>query len=191
LIGAGLLSTGCVGVLGAGTAVVLVGAGFLAYTCYDRVSVTVTDRLTGAKLCDAKVTFIQGDSQTVAASCYEAALSKGKYRLRVERAGLAPFEEEIEVVRGESCGKSVQTMFVALDRLNQPQPPQQIAPPRAAPPAAPPPPAPTPPPAATEPVPPAAAGAPAVAPSAVPAASATPAPVSVPSGGSSNGAFPQ
>src|SRR6478752_7628790 len=98
LVGVGLLSTGCVGVVGAGAAAVLVGAGVLAYTCYDRVSVTVTDRLTGTKLCDARVTFLQGDSKTVATSCYDAALSKGNYVLRVERAGLATFEEPIEVV---------------------------------------------------------------------------------------------
>jgi hypothetical protein len=129
LMSLGLLSTSCVGALGLGAVAVAAGAGALAYTCYDRVSVTVTDRLTGTKLCDAKVVFKQGSSETEATSCYQAALSKGKYTLRVERAGLEPFEEPIEVVRGENCGQTVQTMLVALDRVNQARPPQRVAPP--------------------------------------------------------------
>jgi hypothetical protein len=144
LVGLGLLSTSCVGVIGAGAVVVAAGAGVVAYTCYDRISVTVTDRLTGTKLCDAKVTFVDGDSETEATSCYQAALSKGKYKLRVERPGLQTFEEPVEVVRGERCGQSVQTMLVALDRVNRPEPPQRIAPPPAAPALAPPPAAPPP-----------------------------------------------
>jgi len=40
LVGAGLLSTSCAGVVGASAAVVMVGAGVLGFTCYDRVSVT-------------------------------------------------------------------------------------------------------------------------------------------------------
>jgi hypothetical protein len=187
LVLAGLLSTSCVGVIGLGTAAVAVGAVAIAYTCYDRVSVTVTDRLTGAQLCDAKVTFIEGTSATEATSCYQAALSTGKYVLRVERPGLVKFEQPVEVVKGGKCGQTVQTMYVALDRVNGVQPPQKIAP--TAGPSAPPPPAP--PPAATvtspsAPVPPPSAvpapSAPALAapaPSAVPAPSA-PAPSAVP-----------
>jgi hypothetical protein len=90
----------------------------------------VTDRLTGTKLCDAKVTFVKGSSVTEASSCYEAALSAGSYVLRVERPGLERFEEQIEVKEGGKCGQTVQTMFVALDRKNRVQPPQQIAPTR-------------------------------------------------------------
>ncbi|HEX2874628.1 MAG TPA: hypothetical protein VHP33_25420 [Polyangiaceae bacterium] len=167
LVGLGLLSTSCVGVAGAGAAVAIVGAGALAFTCYDRVSVTVTDRVTATKLCDAKVSFWKGDSETVATSCYQAALSAGKYKLRVERRGLITFEEPVEVTEGGDCGGTVQTMYVALDRKSRgaapptaiqapaPPPPAVAAPPAAppaapvAPPAAPPPAAP--PPAATTP----------------------------------------
>jgi hypothetical protein len=128
LIAAGLLSTGCAGAIGVGAAAVFVGAGVLGFTCYDRVSVVVTDGLTGTKLCDAKVSFFEGKSETVATSCYQAALSHGKYRMHVERRGLAPFDEPVEVTEGSSCGQSVQTMYVALDRLNRATPPQQVAP---------------------------------------------------------------
>jgi hypothetical protein len=152
LVGLGLLSTSCVGVVGAGAAVAIVGAGALAFTCYDRVSVTVTDRLTGTKLCDAKVSFIQGTSETVATSCYQAALSTGQYKLRVERRGLITFEEPVEVTEGGDCGSTVQTIYVALDRKSRgAAPPTAIAapatPPATLPPAAAPPPAVTAPPA--------------------------------------------
>jgi hypothetical protein len=182
LVGAGLLSTSCAGVVGAGAAVVMVGAGVLGFACYDRVSVTVTDQLTGTKLCDAKVTFLKGKSETVATSCYEAALSAGSYTLRVERRGLVTFQEPIDVSESGACGQTVQTMYVALDRKNHVAPPRQIAPAPVAPPpavTAPPtaaPPAAAPPPAVT--APPAAAPPPAVtAPPAAGAPSATPAPL--------------
>jgi hypothetical protein len=171
LLATGLLSTSCAGAIGAGAAVVVVGAGALSFTCYDRVSVTVTDRLTGTKLCDAKVTFLQGKSETVATSCYQAALSEGSYTLRVERHGLVTFEEPIDVSDSGACGQTVQTMYVALDRKTRVAPPQQIAPAPVAPPpavtappvAAPPvaaPPVTTPPPGVTAPPPSGAPGAP-------------------------------
>ena len=161
---AGLLATSCAGLIGAGAAVVVVGAGIVTFTCYDRVSVTVTDRVTGTKLCDAKVTFIQGTSETAATNCYQAALSAGQYTMRVERRGLQTFEEPVEVTEGGKCGQSVQTMYVALDRLNRPAPPSQItAPAPAAPAAAPAPPVP-------------AAPAPAPTPAPKPATSALPPP---------------
>jgi hypothetical protein len=110
VVASGLLATSCAGFVGAGAAVVVVGAGILGFTCYDRVIVTVTDRLTGTNLCDAKVTFIKGNSTTEATSCYQAALTTGKYRLRVERHGLASYEEPFEVTESDKCGQSVQTM---------------------------------------------------------------------------------
>jgi hypothetical protein len=166
LVAAGLLSTGCAGLIGAGAAVVVVGAGVLGFTCYDRVSVTVTDGLTGTTLCDAKVTFVQGKSETEATSCYQAALSAGSYTLRVERQGLVTFEEPVEVSKSGACGQTVQTMYVALDRKNRVAPPRQIAPAPVAPAPAPVVPAPAPgapPPAVTPP----AVTPPAVAPPAV------------------------
>jgi hypothetical protein len=131
VIAAGLLATSCAGVIGAGAAVVVVGAGVLTFTCYDRVAVTVTDRVTGTKLCDAKVTFLQGTSETVATSCYQAALSSGSYTLRVERRGLETFEEPVEVSESGQCGQTTQTMYIALDRKNRVQGPAQVAPPAA------------------------------------------------------------
>jgi len=183
LVLAGLLSTSCVGVIGLGTAAVAAGAVAIAYTCYDRVSVTVTDRLTGAQLCDAKVTFIEGTSKTEATSCYQAALSTGKYVLRVERPGLVKFEQPVEVVKGGKCGQTVQTMYVALDRVNGVQPPQKIAAPtgrRTSPPAAVPPAA-----TVTSPSAPVSPPPSAPAPSATPSAAlapAAPAPVEAPAG---------
>jgi hypothetical protein len=170
LMGAGLLTAGCAGVVGASAAVVVVGAGVLTMTCYDRVSVTVTDQLTGTKLCDAKVTFIEGGSETEATSCYEAALSNGQYKMRVERPGLVPYEVPLHIDTGKSCKHAIQTLWVALDRPNMQQPPQQLAPP--------------PPPIAPAP---AAPSAPASAPVPDPAPSAAPAPaapVPAPSGSS-------
>jgi len=168
---AGLLATGCAGALGAGAAVIVVGAGVLTFTCYDRVAVTVTDRVTGTKLCDAKVTFLKGSSETVATSCYQAALSSGNYTLRVERRGLVTFEEPVEVSESGQCGQTVQTMYVALDRKNRVQGPQQVAP-------APAPVAPAAPVAAPPVAAPPAAAPPGAAPSAPPAA--PPAPVPLP-----------
>jgi hypothetical protein len=188
LVAAGFLSTGCLmGGIAAGTGLVAIGGAALAFTCYDRVTVTVTDRLTGTKLCDAKVTFIQGSSETVATSCGQAALSAGKYRMRVERAGLVPFEQPVQVVESEDCGSTTQTMVVALDRPRQPAPPQQLTPPPAPAPAAPPPPAAVsappasapPPPASTAPTAPEAAPPP---PASAPAPAPTPAPSNPSSG---------
>lgn len=178
---AGVLTMGCAGAIGIGASAAFLGAGMLAFTCYDRVSVVVTDRLTGTNLCDAKVTFIEGDSKTVATSCYQAALSAGKYRLHVERRGLVPYDVPIEVRKEEQCGQSVQTMYVALDRpgtapqdhvVTAPAAPVTTAAPL---PAAPPAPAPA--------APPAPAAAPPVAaptPSAVPAPAPSAAPTTTP-----------
>lgn len=192
---AGLLATGCAGAIGAGAAVVVVGAGVLTFTCYDRVAVTVTDRVTGTKLCDAKVTFLKGSSETVATSCYQAALSSGNYTLRVERRGLVTFEEPVEVSESGQCGQTVQTMYIALDRKNRVPAPQPIAPvPVAAPPATPATPAAAPPGAPGGPggapapaAPPPAAPLPA-APPAPPGSAPAPAPAPVPAPASS--AFP-
>lgn len=184
LLAVGLLSTGCAGVVGVGAAVVVVGAGVLGFTCYDRVSVTVTDRLTGTKLCDAKVAFLQGKSETVATSCGQAALSAGAYVMRVERPGLETFEQPVEVSESGKCGQTIQTMFVALERKNRVTPLQQIAP------------APAPMTVITEAQPPAVTVPPGVAPVPVPAAtpSATPAlppaPPPPPSAAPASTAFP-
>ncbi len=173
LVGAGLLTTSCAGVVGAGVGVAVVGAGVLSMTCYDRVSVTVTDKVTGTKLCDAKVTFTEDGSETTATSCYQAALSDGHYKLRVERRGLVPYEVPIDVDTGSSCKHATQTMWIALDRPNLQQPPQQITPPAPV--------ASAPPPAVSVPVPvtvPAPATTPAPAASSAPAAPAAPNPAS-------------
>jgi hypothetical protein len=187
LVATGLATVSCAGAVGAGAAVVVVGAGALAFTCYDRVSVTVTDRVTGRSLCDAKVSFFKGDSETEATSCYQAALSAGKYRLHVERPGLLPFDEPVVVSKGGDCGQTVQTIYVALDRKDQPPsvaaPPATVLPPvngtvlPSAPPAATAPPAAAP--AATAPPtspPPAPAAPPATAAPAAPSPAAAPAP---------------
>lgn len=175
VVAAGLLTSSCLmGGIAAGTGAVLVGAGALAFTCYDRVSVAVTDRLTGVKLCDARVAFVQGSSETVATSCGEAALSPGKYKMRVERTGLLPFEQPVEVVKSSDCGGTVQTMVVALERPNRVQPPSVVAPPPVvpAPPPAPTPAVPAPPPAVPAPSP----AVPAVPEPPAPPASTEPAP---------------
>jgi hypothetical protein len=174
LVAVGLLTTSCAGAIGAGAAVVVVGAGLLSFRCYDRVSVTVTDGLTGTKLCDAKVTFFEGNSETVATSCYQAALTAGQYTMRVERQGLQTFEEPVEVSKSGKCGQTVQTMYVALDRLNRAPAPQQITPA----PVAAPPPAGTTPPAAPAPAP--TPAPPAAPPTAAPPTSGTSASPSAP-----------
>jgi hypothetical protein len=152
-------------------------------TCYDRVSVTVTDQLTGTKLCDAKVTFHEGSSVTEATSCYQAALATGQYTMRVERRGLVSYEVPVSIDTGKSCKHAIQTLWVALDRPNlQTQPKQITAPARRMPPAPPAPasaiaPEPPPAPAST------ATPAPASTPAPAPAPSAAPPPVSVPAEG--------
>src|SRR5690348_3296217 len=120
LVATGLATVSCSGVIGAGAGLAVVAAAAIGYRCYDRVSVTVTDRVTGQTLCDAKVSFWEGDSETEATSCFQAPLSAGKYRLHVERAGLVPVDVPIEVAKGGDCGQSVQTMYVALERVNAP-----------------------------------------------------------------------
>lgn len=169
LLALGLLTTSCAGAIGAGAALVVVGAGVLSMACYDRMTVTVVDQLTGTKLCDAKVTFTEGDSVTEATSCYSAALSTGKYELKVERRGLVPYQVPVEVNTGSKCRHAVQTIYVALDRPNLQQAPQMIGPPPALPPAAPVAPGPAPAPAPAAP-----------APAAVPSGSAVPAPAAAP-----------
>jgi hypothetical protein len=186
VVATALFSVSCTAAIGAGASLVLVGAGVVAFTCYDRVSVTVTDRLTGTKLCDAKVTFVAGSSETVATSCGQAALSAGKYVMRVERPGLVPFTEPVEVAKSQDCGQTIQTMFVALDRPKTVQTPARVVPPASAPPAVAPP-ASVPPPVVAPPasVPPAVAPSPSVPPGVAPSPSVPPGvapPASVPSG---------
>lgn len=137
LVALGLLTTSCAGAIGAGAALVVVGVGVLSMACYDRMAVTVTDALTGTKLCDAKVTFTEDGSVTEATSCYSAALSTGKYQLRVERKGLVPYEAPVEINTGSKCRHAVQTIYVALERPNSQRAPQMIGPPAAPLPAAP------------------------------------------------------
>lgn len=120
LVATGMATVSCSGVVGAGAGLAVVAAAVIGYRCYDRVSVTVTDRVTGQTLCDAKVSFWEGNSEIEATSCYQAPLSAGKYRLHVERAGLVPYDVPIEVTKGD-CGQSVQTMYVALERVQAPQ----------------------------------------------------------------------
>jgi hypothetical protein len=181
LVALGLLTTSCAGAIGAGAALVVVGAGVLSMACYDRMAITVTDGLTGTKLCDAKVTFTEDGSVTEATSCYTAALSTGKYQLRVERPGLLPYEAPVEINTGSKCRHAVQTIYVALERPNRQQGPQLIGPPPATAPVAPaaPLPAAPPPPAGATTVPPPAATVPA-APSATPAPAAPAAPAAPP-----------
>jgi hypothetical protein len=160
VVALGLATTSCAGVVGAGAAVAVVGAAVLSMTCYDRMTVTVTDQATGTKLCDAKVTFTKGSSVTEANSCYSAALSTGKYQLRVERQGLVTYEETVDVDTGSKCKHAVQTIYVAMDRPGQQAAPQVVAPAAPAPaapaPVAPAPVAPPPSPSASTPAPPAA-----------------------------------
>lgn len=180
LLGAGLLTTSCAGVVGAGAAVVVVGAGVLSMTCYDRVSVTVTDRLTGTPLCDAKVTFHEGSSVTEASSCHQAALATGQYKMRVERPGLVSYEVPVTIDTGKSCKHAVQTLWVALDRPNLQTQPTHIAPAPAAPPTAAPPQAPVAAPVPAPAAPPGPAPAPATAPAPAPPAAPAPAPPAAP-----------
>ena len=179
LMAAGLLTTSCAGVIGAGVGAAFVGAGVLSMTCYDRVSVTVTDKVTGTKLCDAKVTFTEDGSETIATSCYQAALSDGQYKMRVERRGLVPYEMPLNIDTGKSCKHAVQTMWVALDRPNLQPPSQQIVP-RPSPVAAPAAPAAAPAPPAAPPPAPAPAPAPTPAPATAPARATPPAPAPTP-----------
>jgi hypothetical protein len=181
LLGAGLLTTSCAGVVGAGAAVVVVGAGVLSMTCYDRVSVTVTDQLTGTKLCDAKVTFHEGSSVTEASSCYQAALATGQYTMRVERRGLVSYEVPVSIDTGKSCKHAIQTLWVALDRPNLQTQPKQIT--ASAPPAPASAVAPAPAPALAPAPAPALAPVPAPAPAPAPAPSAAPSLVPVPAEG--------
>jgi hypothetical protein len=122
----GLALTGCTGALGVAAVAVVVSAGALGMTCYDHVSVTVTDQATGTELCDARVSFKQGSSVIEAKSCYEAALSRGSYVMHVERAGLVPYDVPFEVARGEHCNDSVQTIYVALERPGARPAPQMV-----------------------------------------------------------------
>lgn len=129
LVGLGLATTSCAGAIGAGAAAVVVGAGVLAMTCYDRVAVTVVDQATGNQLCDARVTFWEGSSKTEATSCYTAALTTGKYTLKVERPGLVPYAVPVEVSTGSKCLHAVQTIYVAMERAGAQRGPQQVSPP--------------------------------------------------------------
>ncbi len=126
VVALGLLTAGCAGAAAVAAGLAIVGAGAIAATCYDQVAITVVDRESGAKLCDAKVTFTEGSSVTTASSCYAASLSKGKYKMKVTRPPMVPFEMPMEVTGG--CQHAVQTIYVAMDRPETHPAPQRIAP---------------------------------------------------------------
>lgn len=188
--------TGCVAAAaGAGAAVAFGGAAALTSSCYDRVSLRLTDAVSGQLTCAARVTAVDpGGSELVFRSCYHAAVPRGKWTVRAALPGYATATTPL-IVPGEShCDPAVQSieLTIAPAGYRPPQPAPAPAPspvisatPPAAP-AAPPPatdpspaaPSAVPTPSASSPAPPVSAQPPAAPPSAAPPPGAFPAPPS-------------
>jgi hypothetical protein len=182
-----LSATGCVAAAaGAGAAVAFGGAAALTSTCYDRVSLRLTDAASGQVTCGARVSAVNaGGSEVVFKSCYHAAVPRGTWTVRAELPGYATAKTPLIVPDGSRCDPAVQTIELTIAPVGYQSP------------APPPPPAPSPRPAITA-APPAAPSAPPPAPSpaappasALPSASTPPAPAAAPAPSAPpTGAFP-
>jgi hypothetical protein len=185
-----LSATGCVAAAaGAGAAVVFGGAAALTSTCYDRVSLRLSDAASGQVTCGARVSAVDaGGSEVVFKSCYHAAVPRGTWTVRAEVPGYATAKTPLIVPEGSRCDPAVQTIELTIAPVGYQS---------AAPPAPPAPPAPS----ARPAIPAAPSAAPSVAPpvpssaappaSAVPSASTPPAPAPPPAPAAApTGAFP-
>jgi len=173
-----LASSGCIAAAaGAGTAAVFGSAAALTSSCYDRVSLRLTDAASGQVTCTARVSAVStSGSELTFGSCYHAAVPPGAWKVRAELAGYTTASTPLTVPVESQCNPAVQTIELTIAPSGYQQPPP-VPPTPAAPAVAAPPPvvpsAPTtaPPPSAEVPPPP-------------PPVSASPAPSAVPPTGS-------
>jgi hypothetical protein len=85
--------------------------------CYQDLTVTVIDDLTGAKVCDAQVTIrdSNGEMQDLD-SCYHASLSEGQYRIRAALAGRKSEATAFEVGDLSDCKPVTSTIVLTIPR---------------------------------------------------------------------------
>lgn len=116
-LGLGLLSvTGCVAAAaGAGTTVAFGSAAALTASCYDRVSLSLTDAVSGQRSCVAKVSAVDADGSEVDFnSCYHAAVPPGAWTVRAEQPGYAAATTRLIVPEESSCNPAVQSIELTI-----------------------------------------------------------------------------
>ncbi|MDQ2647416.1 MAG: hypothetical protein M3020_26675, partial [Myxococcota bacterium] len=126
--------TGCVAAAaGAGAAVAFGGAAALTSSCYDRVSLRLTDAVSGQLTCAARVTAVDaGGSELVFRSCYHAAVPRGKWTVRAELPGYATATTPLIVPDESHCDPAVQSIELTIAPAGY-RPPQPAPPPASAP----------------------------------------------------------
>lgn len=120
LLSLALALSGCTAFgIGAVTASVVIGAGVLASSCYDHVSVSVRDAR-GVQVCDARVVAVRDDgSQTVLPPCYAAALTAGNWQIRAERGGRSA-STTLLIPEERECGRYVQRVELTISETAAP-----------------------------------------------------------------------
>lgn len=118
-----LSSTGCAvaGGLGLGAGMLVTAA--LTAGCYDPVSVTVFDGLSGLPDCSAAVIAREkSGSVTRFSSCFYAELPVGSWTVSAARAGYRSASTELIVPKARRCEPAPQSVELTLVRLDQPLP---------------------------------------------------------------------
>jgi hypothetical protein len=109
---AGLALSGCTVGVGAGVAVVVGGAGFLAFDCSDNVIVSVRDP-SGAERCGVPISASQGDRQRSLRSCEQSPLGQGSWRLTAPPGSGYVLDERITLPRRDGCERVVYSVELA------------------------------------------------------------------------------
>jgi hypothetical protein len=127
-------ATGCVAAAaGAGAAVVFGGAAALTSTCYDRVSLRLTDAASGQITCGATVSAVNAHgSEVVFKSCYHAAVPRGTWTVHAQLPGYTTAKTPLIVPAESHCDPAVQTIELTIAPLGY-QPPPPALPPAPAP----------------------------------------------------------
>ncbi len=132
VVGASLLSTGCVAAIAGGAVVTAVGAAVITQGCYDPVRVELLDAVTALPVCDARLVARNADGkETKFSSCFYAELPVGKWVLEAQRAGYEPAQVPLLVSKPNGCEPARQSVALYLWPVGQrPQPtvPGQVAP---------------------------------------------------------------
>ena len=127
-----LAATACVAAAaGAGAAVAFGGAAALTSSCYDRVSLRLTDGVSGQVTCSARVSAVnRGGSELVFRSCYHAAVPPGEWTVRADLPGYATATTPLIVPVESQCDPAVQTieLTIAPAGYRPPEPQRSPAP---------------------------------------------------------------
>jgi hypothetical protein len=132
------LSTACAAAAAGGVTLAVGGAAFGTSTCYDRVSLRLVDAATGQLTCQARVSAVDPDGSELSFnSCFHAAVPRGKWTVRAERAGYVTSSTALVVPVQSHCDSAVQTIDMVITPVGYQPPPRAPVGTPSSPPAAP------------------------------------------------------